>query len=193
MLNGREQDYRDVAGDDVGLDVGAKFFAAYSREHDVRDDDIHFFFLQEIQGLLGRDKPEDVVRATQVLGKGVEQRDVVLHQKDGVLVLGSGHCKGMLQFATTMVGQPLAWMEATGLPDGYSFPGFVSYTPNKVFVLLFRENTAAADVAFFLPRESLEGKQFVPLAGEGLLVDFEGVRLNTRFDQPFQFLFGFFE
>lgn len=90
------------------------------------------------------------------------------------------------QFAIAMMGQPLAWMEATGLPEeafevvplveewkkvrdemqrgvivpvgqepnGYSFPGFVSYGEKKVFVLLFRENAFPSSVSCDAPESN---------------------------------------
>lgn len=131
------------------------------------------------------------------------------------------------QFAITMMGQPLAWMEATGLPEeafevvslieawksvrdemqagvivpigdepnGYGFPGFVSYGGKRIFVLLFRENTSPFPVTgvYTLNDEYIAGKRFVRLGGEGVLLNNDHHRLEVQFQQPFQFLFGYFE
>lgn len=139
------------------------------------------------------------------------------------------------QFAIAMIGQPLAWMEATGLPEeafevstlvnawkevrnemqegvispigdepnGYSYPGFVSYGTKRTFVLLFRENTSSsnnllsdstlAHGIYQLPQGNIADKKFVPLAGEGVLLNHDNDKLEVVFQKPFQFLFGYFE
>lgn len=139
------------------------------------------------------------------------------------------------QFAIAMIGQPLAWMEATGLPEeafevstllkawkevrsemqegvispigdepnGYSYPGFVSYGTTRTFVLLFRENTSSSNNIFStstvahgiyqIPEGNIVEKQFVPLAGEGVLSGHDNDKLEVVFQKPFQFLFGYFE
>ena len=133
------------------------------------------------------------------------------------------------QFAVAMIGQPLAWMEATGLPEeafevvplveawkevrgemqrgvispvgdepnGFGFPGFISQGENRLFVLLFRENTAPsiglASTVYQLPHDSVAGRRFVRLAGEGVLMNSDDDRLEVEYKKPFQFLFGYFE
>ncbi|GIM54506.1 alpha-galactosidase [Capnocytophaga cynodegmi] len=129
------------------------------------------------------------------------------------------------QFAITMMGQPLAWMEATGLPNeafsvvklinlwkkersemqmgvvhplgempnGYHFTGFVSYTKNKTYVLLFRENTSQNIATFKLPLGEVKNKKFVKIAGEGNFINAKNTDFEVSFSAPFQFLWGFFE
>ncbi len=129
-------------------------------------------------------------------------------------------------FATTMMAQPLAWMEATGLPqeafaindlvqvwkkhrsemqaaviypigdmpDGKSFTGFASYTPDKVYVLLFREYTTENTGDFKLPikMEQKSLKTFVPLAGHGKISNVQHNSFSVNMPQKFQFVFGYF-
>ncbi len=129
------------------------------------------------------------------------------------------------QFAVAMIGQPLAWMEATALPeeafavselvetwkkyrsdmqqgiihalgdmpDGYSFPGFVSYADSKTYVLLFRENTPVGTASFTLPLGNLNGKTFVKLAGNGTLKAVKKNAMQISYSEPFEFLWGYFE
>ena len=130
------------------------------------------------------------------------------------------------QFAITMMGQPLAWMEATALPEeafgvsslistwkkersrmqrgiihpigdeptGYGFPGFVSYAEGRVYVLLFRENSAENHADYTLPlRGGIEKQKFTRLAGEGNLLKVQNNTLQVSFLAPFQFLWGYFE
>ncbi len=133
------------------------------------------------------------------------------------------------QFAVAMIGQPLAWMEATGLPEeafevvplveawkevrgemqrgvispvgdepnGFGFSGFISQGEDRLFVLLFRENTtpssSLASTVYQLPHDSVAGRRFVRLAGEGVLVNSDDDRLEVEYKKPFQFLFGYFE
>ncbi len=131
------------------------------------------------------------------------------------------------QFAITMMGQPLAWMEATGLPEeafevvplieawknvrdemqagvivpigdepnGYGFPGFISHGEKRVFVLLFRENGVPlpATGVYTLKDGNFVGKRFVRIAGNGTLLNYHDHRIEVQFQQPFQFLFGYFE
>lgn len=128
------------------------------------------------------------------------------------------------QFAITMMGQPLAWMEATGLPDeafevrglidiwksersrmqqgvisplgqipdGYSFPGFVSRTENRIYVLLFRENTSHSTGKYDLLQDDIENMKFIKLAGDGNLNAVHGSTVEVNFSNPFQFLWGYF-
>lgn len=129
------------------------------------------------------------------------------------------------QFAITMMGQPLAWMEATGLPEeafrvtpvieawkevrdemqkgvispvgeepnGYSFPGFISMSGRKIFVLLFRELTTSTGTTYVLPQCDVTGKRFVRLAGDGQVSSYGSDHLEVNFQKPFQFLLGYFE
>lgn len=129
------------------------------------------------------------------------------------------------QFAITMMGQPLAWMEATGLPseafsvvklinlwkkersemqrgiihplgempNGYHFTGFVSYTENKTYVLLFREKTSQNIATFELPLGEITNKKFVKIAGEGNFINAKNTDFEVSFSAPFQFLWGYFE
>lgn len=129
------------------------------------------------------------------------------------------------QFAVTMMGQPLAWMEATALPEeafevtplintwkkersrmqqgiihpignepnGYGFPGFVSYAEGRTYVLLFRENSDNNQSSYTLPLTETENLRFTRLAGEGNLLKAENNTLEASFSAPFQFLFGYFE
>lgn len=128
-------------------------------------------------------------------------------------------------FATTMIGQSLAWMEATALPeeafdvipliqkwkenrslmqkgiiapigqmpDGYSFPGFISSYENKTFILLYRENTNEENGVYYIPVENLSNKKFTKLAGDGSIKSFEGKNIEVSYSAPFQFIWGFFE
>lgn len=129
-------------------------------------------------------------------------------------------------FAITMVGQPLAWMEATALPEeayavtsmintwkqqrsdmqkgiihpigdepnGYGFPGFASYAENRVYVLLFRENSKEKSSEFTLPLvKGVDELKFTRLAGEGKLIKTKENTLEVDFSAPFQFLWGYFE
>lgn len=128
------------------------------------------------------------------------------------------------QFAITMMGQPLAWMEATGLPgeafdvkslidiwksersrmqqgviypvgripDGYSFPGFVSRADNRIYVLLFRENTSLSTGKYDLLQEGIDKMEFVKLAGGGTLNAVQGTTVEVNYTEPFQFLWGYF-
>lgn len=131
------------------------------------------------------------------------------------------------QFAIAMMGQPLAWMEATGLPekafgiralidlwkqhrssmamgivqpvgdcpDGYSFPGFVSYAGNRIYVLFFRELAGEEEAVFHLPLANLKGKKFIRLYGTGSVsrVDRQNRNVSVRIDRCFQFIWGYFE
>ena len=131
------------------------------------------------------------------------------------------------QFALTMMGQPLAWMEATGLPeeafgikklidlwkqhrnamqqgiiqsvgdcpDGYSFPGFVSYGRSRIYVLFFRESPDTGKAVFRLPFADLAGKKFTRLYGGGIVSDTNArsKKVTVNFGEPFQFVWGFFE
>lgn len=129
------------------------------------------------------------------------------------------------QFAVTMMGQPLAWMEATALPEeafevtslinvwkrersrmqqgiinpigdepnGYSFPGFVSYAKGRTYVLLFRENSDAERTTYTLPLAGVKNLKFTRLAGGGNLLKAENNTLEAGFSAPFQFLWGYFE
>lgn len=129
------------------------------------------------------------------------------------------------QFAITMMGQPLAWMEATALPDeafevttlinmwqkersrmqqgiihpigdepnGYGFPGFVSYTKDRIYVLFFRENSSKSQINYTLPLKGTEKLSFTRLAGDGNLLNAESNRVEVSFSAPFQFLWGYFE
>ncbi len=129
-------------------------------------------------------------------------------------------------FAITMMGQPLAWMEATALPEeafrvaslvnvwkkersrmqqgiihsigdepnGYGFPGFVSYSAGRTYVLLFRENSNEDHANYTLPlSDGMEKMQFTRLAGDGNLLKTENNTLEVGFSVPFQFLWGYFE
>lgn len=129
------------------------------------------------------------------------------------------------QFAITLMGQPLAWMEATGLPaeafdvvplihlwksertrmqsgviisvgempDGYSFPGFVSYAKDRTYVLLFRENTKETSGIYPLPTDEVSSKKFVKLAGSGELIKNSESKLEIKYSAPFQFIWGYFQ
>ncbi len=129
------------------------------------------------------------------------------------------------QFAITMMGQPLAWMEATGLPDeafdvasliqlwksertdmqsgvivpvgdmpdGYSFPGFVSYAKEKTYILLFRENTDETKAIYPLPFKDFKAGKFVKLGGAGQLSRNDSDTLEINYSAPFQFIWGYFE
>lgn len=128
------------------------------------------------------------------------------------------------QFAITMIGQPLAWMEATGLPDeafdvknlidiwksersrmqkgiiypvgqipdGYSYPGFVSRADNRIYVLLFRENISHSTGKYDLLQDGLNEMNFVKLAGDGILNAVQGTTVEVNYSKPFQFLWGYF-
>ena len=128
-------------------------------------------------------------------------------------------------FATTMIGQSLAWMEATALPeeafdvipliqkwkenrslmqkgiitpigqmpDGYSFPGFISSYDNKTFILLYRENTYEENGIYYIPVENLSNKNFTKLAGDGSIKALEGNNIEVSYTAPFQFIWGYFE
>ncbi len=129
-------------------------------------------------------------------------------------------------FAITMMGQPLAWMEATALPDeafevvslintwkqerssmqkgiihpigdepnGYGFPGFVSYAKKRIYVLLFRENSKKNSSEYILPlSEGVDKLKFTRLAGNGNLIKAKNSTLEVDFPAPFQFLWGYFE
>ncbi|RNC63689.1 alpha-galactosidase [Proteiniphilum sp. X52] len=136
--------------------------------------------------------------------------------------LSPGNIPFDYQFAITMMGQPLAWMEATGLPDeafdvrslidiwksersrmqqgvispvgqipdGFSFPGFVSCADDRVYVLLFRENTSHSTGRYDLSRD-IDEMNFVKLAGDGAIVDVEGSTVEVNYTKPFQFLWGY--
>ena len=140
-------------------------------------------------------------------------------------VLSPLHVPFDYQFAITMMGQPLAWMEATGLPeeafavtplittwqkhrsemqsgvihpvgqmpDGYSFPGFVSYTKDKIYILLFRENTERASNTYTLPLGKITNKPFVLLAGNGNAGLNKTGAIDAGFNAPFSFIFGYFK
>lgn len=131
------------------------------------------------------------------------------------------------QFAIAMMGQPLAWMEATGLPDeafgirtlielwkqhrssmdmgiiqpvgdcpdGYSFPGFVSYAGSRTYVLFFRELTGKKEAVFHLPLANLNGKKFTRLYGTGTVyhVDSQNRNVSVLINQCFHFVWGYFE
>ena len=124
-----------------------------------------------------------------------------------------------------MMGQPLAWMEATGLPDeafdvasliqlwksertdmqsgvivpvgdmpdGYSFPGFVSYAKEKTYILLFRENTDETKAIYPLPFKDFKAGKFVKLGGAGQLSRNDSDTLEINYSAPFQFIWGYFE
>lgn len=128
------------------------------------------------------------------------------------------------QFAITMMGQPLAWMEATELPDeafdvralidiwksersrmqkgiiypvgqipdGYSFPGFVSCADNRIYVLLFRENTPHSTGKYDVLPDGMDNMKFVKLAGDGTIGTVEGTMVEVHYTEPFQFLWGYF-
>lgn len=128
-------------------------------------------------------------------------------------------------FAVTMMGQPLAWMEATGLPaeafevsrlirlwqsergrmqkgiirsvgeepDGYSFPGFVSTSGHRIYVLLFREHTLLPEGRYDVSPAAIGGKRFVKLAGEGEVIHVNTHTVKVNYPKPFGFIWGYFE
>lgn len=80
-------------------------------------------------------------------------------------------------------------------PDGYSFPGFVSYTADRIYVLFFRERTRNEEAVFDLPFADLKGKKFTRLYGEGIVSheDRQSRKVTVRFTRCFQFVWGYFE
>jgi alpha-galactosidase len=81
------------------------------------------------------------------------------------------------------------------MPTGFAFTGFVSYTDDRIYVLVFREMTEGNTHTFKLPYCGGKLQKFTKLWGEGEIRDLdtkEGA-FSTVFDSHFQFLWGYFD
>lgn len=130
------------------------------------------------------------------------------------------------QFAITMMAQPLAWMEATSLPDeafdvkplidcwknershmqsgvihpigeepnGFGFPGFVSITDKRLYILVFRELAPDSNYTFILPKGKYKIGKFHRLWGNAEVEKkaSDEIAFQVYFQKNFEFLWGYF-
>ena len=87
LLNGRKQNHRDMAREDIRFDFSTKLLSRSARKHNVRHHHIDVRLLQNLERLLSRNHVEHVERTVQLARKRVQQRDVVFHQQDIVSLL----------------------------------------------------------------------------------------------------------
>lgn len=131
------------------------------------------------------------------------------------------------QFAVTMMAQPLAWMEATALPEeafevkplidawkkersdmqsgiihpigeepnGFAFPGFISITDKRLYILVFRERSTENSHTFVLPEWKQNLGEFHRLWGNADLekTSADERAFNVTFQKNFEFLWGYFD
>ncbi len=78
-------------------------------------------------------------------------------------------------------------------PDGYGFPGFMSTSDHRIYVLLFREHTSLPEGKYDVSPADIGGKRFVKLAGEGEVAHADNHTVKANYPKPFGFVWGYFE